>query len=622
MGIDIKTGILIYLLILPVSACNLGVVLETEQNQRMGVEVPLIANNTSGGPVPIFLAIDRISTEKDDEINFVFVCRNEGNFSGDNECVFSAGTYEGCPDRKDINGGIDSPGGITVCRGSFDVEEEIYLSPYASNGSVKNSLLFKIPYNEKKNGIIVIFNSPDLSVETNLSRIRDYHPLITGPNCLEDYGNYDWVLTNLKGFKDQKGDEIEKYVVNTKAFLLNEKAMVWDYFSTNKISYEISEPKKSKTINNTQFWIQKIIVNNTANFDFFDIPVVFKINLTIKNNTLESSENLTNLNLTNSTISFIIPKIKSNSNNIYEINYGTEIPKTEKTNENSTMIKFSMSGNIIYGLGNFFDSFFNKKDLNEGLVLYLNFEEGNGNITHDNSSFGNNGTIHGNPRWAVGKKGLGLEFDGVDDYVDLEKWQTPFTDKNYTISLWVYIDEFPENNTFNYIFWRNDDAPSIRFNRNGTNLAFLIDGNHRQGFNLDTISSDYIGKWNHLVITYDGTTEKVYVNSELKGEKEVTMEHYLDSRTVILGWDGAKNRALNGKLDEIKVYNKILTEEEIKALYMGCENSFLFSFTFNCIFLSCIIGAVLIVSYIEFKVRNKKVKVKKQKYEFRRVKKK
>ena len=81
MGIDIKTGILIYLLILPVSACNLGVVLETEQNQRMGVEVPLIANNTSGGPVPIFLAIDRISTEKDDEINFIFVCQNEKNLA-------------------------------------------------------------------------------------------------------------------------------------------------------------------------------------------------------------------------------------------------------------------------------------------------------------------------------------------------------------------------------------------------------------------------------------------------------------------------------------------------------------------------------------------------------------
>ena len=49
---------------------------------------------------------------------------------------------------------------------------------------------------------------------------------------------------------------------------------------------------------------------------------------------------------------------------------------------------------------------FTVKDLSEGLILHLSFEEGMGNVTHDSS--GNNAEMHGSPRWAVGK--LVLEF--------------------------------------------------------------------------------------------------------------------------------------------------------------------------------------------------------------------
>jgi len=53
----------------------------------------------------------------------------------------------------------------------------------------------------------------------------------------------------------------------------------------------------------------------------------------------------------------------------------------------------------IYGLG------FTVKDLSDGLILHLNFEEGTGNVTHDLSGYGNDAEMHGSPRWAVGKLG-------------------------------------------------------------------------------------------------------------------------------------------------------------------------------------------------------------------------
>ncbi len=57
------------------------------------------------------------------------------------------------------------------------------------------------------------------------------------------------------------------------------------------------------------------------------------------------------------------------------------------------------------------------KGLEEGLVLWLRFEEGKGDIARDSSGYNNDGKIYG-ASWVKGKVGGGLQFDGVDDYVD------------------------------------------------------------------------------------------------------------------------------------------------------------------------------------------------------------
>lgn len=247
-----------------------------------------------------------------------------------------------------------------------------------------------------------------------------------------------------------------------------------------------------------------------------------------------------------------------------------------------------------------------ERDLNENLVLSLDFEEGQGDTLYDKSPQKNNGEIHGNPKWTIGKKGLALEFDGKDDYVNLGKWQQPFTDKNYTIAIWLYIEEFPKNNTCDYIFWRDDDAPSIRFNENGTELRFHVDGNYGQAIRLTTKPISYINKWNHLAITYNGITEKIYINGQLQGKKEVTMDNYLDPQPLHLAWDGVEKRALKGKLDEVKIYDKTLRNEEIKILRLGKGKAFLFSSLFNNLSLVSLVILIVIISYLEFLMKKKK----------------
>ena len=57
--------------------------------------------------------------------------------------------------------------------------------------------------------------------------------------------------------------------------------------------------------------------------------------------------------------------------------------------------------------------------IDDSLILYLSFDEGNGEDAFDTSNYGNNGVLNGGPEWVDGRFGKALKFDGVDDYVEI-----------------------------------------------------------------------------------------------------------------------------------------------------------------------------------------------------------
>ena len=72
----------------------------------------------------------------------------------------------------------------------------------------------------------------------------------------------------------------------------------------------------------------------------------------------------------------------------------------------------------------------------EGLVLYLSFDEGAGDTARDSSGHGNNGEING-PKWVEGADGKALEFDGVDDYVEVPYNDMFNINDAMTLAAWV-----------------------------------------------------------------------------------------------------------------------------------------------------------------------------------------
>jgi len=218
----------------------------------MGVDIPQDIRNVgfaSGNkPVVAFFAVDRISTTEDDTINYVLVCKNEGDSSGDNACVFKAMSnkkilYEDCGDRVDLDGGVKDRKGITICSGHFDMSEAgdgLYLMPYTSNGNEKRSLLVLLPAQIKEKGILVVFNNPGLKEENNIYSMNYHHPVVDGDHPSRDYGEYDWILTGLKGVKDDFGNKITKYVVNTRAFLKGEGVLIYPNVNAANVKVGVS----------------------------------------------------------------------------------------------------------------------------------------------------------------------------------------------------------------------------------------------------------------------------------------------------------------------------------------------------------------------------------------------
>ncbi len=216
-------------------------------------------------------------------------------------------------------------------------------------------------------------------------------------------------------------------------------------------------------------------------------------------------------------------------------------------------------------------------DQAQGLVLYLPFDEGSGNIAYDKSGNGNNGTLldasstnaDGNrpPQWVAGKVGGALSFDGVDDYVEV----TGMTAKNaltytqpFTISVWVKVSDIARRQIIQRAASANDRI-FLLIESNRAVLG-LYDGTVWTKVQSGAIIST--NTWYHIVGVHRGNKVlEVWAN----GEK------YISSSTLGYGYPWINIRIgsysyynndwFQGIIDKIRIYNRALSDQEIKALY-------------------------------------------------------
>ncbi len=208
----------------------------------------------------------------------------------------------------------------------------------------------------------------------------------------------------------------------------------------------------------------------------------------------------------------------------------------------------------------------------QNLIGAYNFDEGAGTTLNDSSGNGRNGTLTNGPVWSTGRYGSALQFnasdDGNDDNDPRVVLGTSFDIPNLplTISAWV--------NPINYDDWR-----AIISKRDATAASEMrLDFSLMQGsgqvyvFNGSVIPFSYappLNTWTHLALVADSSGTQLYVNGVLQETLDViTLGTKSTANTVIGGTgegSGGDNDPFNGKIDDLRVYGRALTQAEIEA---------------------------------------------------------
>jgi hypothetical protein len=197
----------------------------------------------------------------------------------------------------------------------------------------------------------------------------------------------------------------------------------------------------------------------------------------------------------------------------------------------------------------------------DGLVAYYALE----NDANDSSGNGLDGTIVGDPMFVEGAIGMGLQLDGVDDYVDLGNDPLFDLTEQVTLSLWVNTQDIgtSQNNPW---LGKGDTSYMIKGHRDGNQIEFFIYDGTWITAHAD-VGPEFNGEWHHAAGTYDGQQLIIYVD----GEVAVTSDHVggitPNTYDVAIGTNTqASGRFSESIIDEAIVYNRALSAGEIRYL--------------------------------------------------------
>jgi hypothetical protein len=203
----------------------------------------------------------------------------------------------------------------------------------------------------------------------------------------------------------------------------------------------------------------------------------------------------------------------------------------------------------------------------EGLIAYYPF---NGNA-NDQSGNGNHGVVAG-ATLTTDRRGESISaysFDGLNDGIYVTGFN--INPETFTISLWFYARTDGDANSKELIQRsnpsdKNDWCWNVSwYKKNGPSR--LYSGVKTTG-GLVTDSADGASKnrWNHVIMTWDGSTKKVYINGLLKRTKYApgSMD-YSNKIGLYIGYD-SETGYFNGVIDDIRIYNRVLSLDEMAQL--------------------------------------------------------
>ncbi len=210
--------------------------------------------------------------------------------------------------------------------------------------------------------------------------------------------------------------------------------------------------------------------------------------------------------------------------------------------------------------------------ISTGGVSEWYFNEGAG-ITAEDSVGANDGVIS-NATWISGLHGSALHFDGLSGKVQIPDSETTRVTDNFSISVWIKTSQ---TSSYRYIidkWWYQsdsipEDARSWALNFENGQLVWRGTNNAKDS-GLKKVSYDFsskVGKWTHIVGTYDGTQLTLYVDGSKVGTQALSGITSSSKPIFIGAGNDGSLFYFNGDIDEVALFNTALSDNEVLTLY-------------------------------------------------------
>jgi hypothetical protein len=208
-------------------------------------------------------------------------------------------------------------------------------------------------------------------------------------------------------------------------------------------------------------------------------------------------------------------------------------------------------------------------DLDPSLVGCWKLDETSGTIAIDSSGHGNNGAIHGNPTWVPGKLGGALNFDGTGDYVDCGNAPIFTFNDAITVSAWVNIRTVAV--AWQAVVAKGENAWRISSNNLTQTFHFGITYWTNANYSANGAVTVGLNEWHHVTGTFDGKDIKLWVDGVVDTTTTGNTTGIGTSTTNLLIGENpeATGRYMNGLIDDVRIFHRALSKEEIAVIISG-----------------------------------------------------
>ena len=146
-------------------------------------------------------------------------------------------------------------------------------------------------------------------------------------------------------------------------------------------------------------------------------------------------------------------------------------------------------------------------------------------------------------------------FDGSSDYIQLD---TPFSYTNHTIAAWVYNNTTSGSQTIFDNRDVNDDG--VRLLGSSGTFFYQLNASDR------TFTMPTAGNWYFITATYDGSTQKLYLDGSLEASVSTSQTISVSTYDARIGRSTYENNYMNGNLANVAIWNRALSSDEINAV--------------------------------------------------------